>query len=312
VREDAGMSMPPPRGRRRSWVHYGVMVPGLPEPFRYFDVMAIVGTPGVRLFANDHLVTTTPNDTAYVVSATSTTTREQFRAYRVGAECELAADGSLVRFGDDLVIEGRLPSLSLHRRHPQADVRLHLEVTDVVTNFVNLPGVYRHWSRLAVARGRIDGTEVEALGTVEYACGVGVHSVVNRRLPVHLPADEFTYHVVNVDDRTQLLFTRVRGPLGLPVQRAVHVRTPEGATVHRRGHYWVVREHATAETPDGRTMRLPQRFSWGAQEVEIHGVAHGDWSYGLGAGFVGSYDYEGTFRGRAVAGIGYVEFVDLR
>src|SRR4051812_6682000 len=60
VRHDAPVRMLPPSGRRRSWVHYGVMMPNLPEPHRFFNVMSIVGTPGVALFANDELVTTTP------------------------------------------------------------------------------------------------------------------------------------------------------------------------------------------------------------------------------------------------------------
>jgi len=46
--------------------------------------------------------------------------------------------------------------------------------------------------------------------------------------------------------------------------------------------------------------------------IDGHGTAIGDWTYGLGAGFVGSYDYEGTFRGRPIGGVGYVEYVDLR
>src|SRR5919198_3629951 len=36
VRHDAPVRMLPPSRRRRSWVHYGVMMPGLPEPRRFF------------------------------------------------------------------------------------------------------------------------------------------------------------------------------------------------------------------------------------------------------------------------------------
>lgn len=301
--------MLPPSGRRRSWVHYGVMLPGLPPPHRFFTVMAIAGTPGVRLFANDDLITTTPNDTAYVVSATSAMTHGQFRAYRIAGECELAPDGGRIRFGDDLEITGHLPRLAVHRRHPQADVRLELEATDAVTRFVDLPGVYRHWSRLVRARGVIDGRPVSGLGTVEYAWGVGLHSLLDRRLPVQL----FTYHVLDVDETTQLLFTHVLGPGRLPLQRALHVRTPAGSATYRRGHRFTVHDAEIRDTPGGRPMRLPTSFSWRADEVaEIHGRTSGDWAYGLGAGFVGSYDYEGTFRGRPITGCAYVEYVDLR
>ncbi len=68
-------------------------------------------------------------------------------------------------------------------------------------------------------------------------------------------------------------------------------------------------------TPDGRTMRMPQRWSWtvrddaGARRTTLACRALGDWTYGLGAGWVGSFAWEGEHRGRAVAGTGYVEWV---
>jgi len=313
MRHTARVQMLPPSGRRRSWAHYGVMMPGLPEPHRAFGVMSIIGTPGVRIFANDDLIRTTPNDTAYLVSATSSMTGAQFRAYSVAAECEFAADGSYLRFGDDLVLAGRRPHFTVHRTHPEVEVRLDIETTDVVTRFVDLPGVYRHCSWLARAEGEVNGSAVAGLCTVEYAWGVGLHSLLDRRLPVRMPASLFTYHVLNVDDETQLLFTYVLGPGRVPVQRAVHVRTRDGATAVRRGHRWRVHDHSTATTPDGRSMRLPRRFTWGATDVgEIHGTASDDWAYGLGAGFVGTYDYEGTFRGRPIGGRAYLEYIDCR
>jgi hypothetical protein len=60
-------------------------------------------------------------------------------------------------------------------------------------------------------------------------------------------------------------------------------------------------------------MRLPLRFAWRADDViEIHGTTNADWTYGLGAGYVGTYNYEGTFRGRPVNGCGYIEYIDCR
>jgi hypothetical protein len=299
------------------------MMPGLPEPHRAFGVMSILGTPGVRIFANDRLITTTPNDTAYVVSATSSMSREQFRAYRMGEECSFAADGSLLRFGDELTIEGSHPAFTVHRRHSEVEVRLDITATDTVTHFVRLGSIYRHWSVLCRARGRIEHiggtTDVEGLCTLEYATGFGPHGVVDRRLPARLtlPGRFFTYHVLNVDDETQLLFTYVLGPAGIPVQRAVHVRSlRHGAATYRGGHRWDVTEYEPGPrvTPDGRTMRLPRRFTWRVDgaAAEIHGTTAGDWIYGLGAGFVGTYDYEGTFRGRAISGHAYIEYIDCR
>lgn len=304
--------MLPPSGRRRSWAHYGLMMPNLPAPHRFFNIMSIVGTPGVRLFANDDLITTTPNDTAYVVSATSRMTDGQFRAYRIAADCTFAADGSHLEFGDDLLIQGKHPRFAVYRVHPEAEVRLTIEATDVVTHFVRLPGVYRHWSLFCRAHGTVGDTDVDGLCTLEYACGIGPHSLLDRRLP-NLPASLFTYQVLNVDNETQLLFTHVRGPGRLPIQRAVHVRTSAGAHSYHRGHEFLVHDYETRTTPRGRTMSLPKTFTWHARGVgEINGTSNSDWTYGLGAGYVGSYEYVGTFQDRAITGCAYIEYIDLR
>jgi hypothetical protein len=82
--------------------------------------------------------------------------------------------------------------------------------------------------------------------------------------------------------------------------------------VLRRGHTFTVLEYDPEPrvTPDGRAMRLPLRFGWGAGDVAIQGTSVGDWTYGLGAGYVGSYDYDGTFAGRAITGRAYLEYID--
>ena len=64
-------------------------------------------------------------------------------------------------------------------------------------------------------------------------------------------------------------------------------------------------------------MRMPATVAWsarhqGTEVVSVSGRCNGDWVYGLGAGFVGSYDYVGTFRGESIRGTAYFEYVDLR
>ena len=303
---DPTSSIGPPLGRRRSWVHYGVMLPGLPPPQRYFGVMAVVGTPGASFVANDDRITTSPRDTAYVVS-------DSFRTYSVRRECDFAPDGSRLRFGDDLLISGGFPTFAVERTDPPASLRL--DATGAVTRFMHLPGVYDHWSLLCHASGRAGNTEVDALCTFEYARGVSVHSLVNRRLPTwtRIPVPFFSYHVLNVDGRTQLLFSDVRGPDAIALQCAAHVRSVDGTSTTRRGgHRFEIHETAPLTTPDGRTMALPVAFTWAVDGIEVHGRTNGDFSYGLGAGYVGTYDYEGGFDGRPISGCAYLEYVDLR
>lgn len=303
-----------------SWAHYGVMVPGLPEPHRTFGVMAVVGTPGVRIFANDDAILTTPRDTASLVSATAAMNGEQFSTYSIQKDCEFAADGSRLRFGDDLLIEGRYPSFRVRRHHHDVDVDLHLTATDKVTYFADLVGgLYTHWSLLCQYSGTIGDTEASGLCTFEYARGVGVHSLPVPGTP-NIPLTFFSYQVLNIDDATQALLTQVLGPRGVRL-RAVYVR---GLHDYSAEYTHRVRFNVDSyapqrlSTPSGKDMRVPLTFRWsvpdtaGAELLDLHCESNNDWAYGLGAGFVGSYQYRGHFRGRTVTGTGYIEYVDLR
>lgn len=321
---DPATPMRTPSGRRRNWAHYGVMIPDLPEPHRTFGVMAIVGSPGVRIFANNHAIVTTPEDTAYTVSATAAMTSRQFFTQSIAAECDFRPDGSHLRFGSELTMRGRYPHFTIHRSHDEVDVDVDITATASASYFANIPGIYQHWSLLARYSGTVShrGTRepIDGLCTVEYATGVGVHSLLaNTRRT--LPATFFTYHVLNVDAVTQVLFVTLLGPADIIIQQAVYVRTVEaaGSEVYTAGIDFRVDRHEPEPrvTPDGRCMRLPQSLSWsltdseGRTIISIHGAVD-DLVYGLGAGYVGNYEYHGSFGGRPIAGRAYLEYVDCR
>jgi hypothetical protein len=316
---DPGIRLAPPHGVRSSWAHYGVMVPGLPEPHRTFGVMSIVGTPGVAVFDNDHAITTSGSDTAYLVSATAAMRDEGLHTYSIERDCEFHPDGSLVRFGDDLTIEGVYPDFALRRHHPEVDVELRIRATDKVTYFADLVGgMYTHWSLLCRYDGVLGGLSVAGLCTLEYATGFGRHSVplLGRR---NLPVPFFTYQVLNIDDSTQVMTTQVLAAGGLELAYATYVRGLDDYGSELLDTTFDVDDYEPTprQTPAGREMRLPANLHWSARQngsevISVSGRCHGDWVYGLGAGFVGSYAYTGTFRGEKIGGTAYIEYIDLR
>jgi hypothetical protein len=314
---DPRTQLAPPHGLRSSWVHYGVMVPGLPEPDRTFGVMSIVGTPGVAIFANDHAITTTANDTAYLVSATAAMSGEGLHVYSIERDCEFRE--GLVRFGADLTIEGVYPDFHLRRFHRDVPVELNIVATDKVSYFADLPGgLYTHWSLLCRYEGTVGRRALAGLCTLEYAAGAGMHSLPIPGTP-NIPVPFFTYHVLNVDDCTQVLMGLVTGPRGIELVRATNVRGVDEYGYELRDTRFDVEEYAPTPlpTPDGRAMRVPATLTWsayqqGSEVVSISGRCRGDWVYGLGAGFVGSYDYTGSFRGKPVSGTAYIEYIDRR
>lgn len=276
--------------------HHAIVIPGLPEPLRYLSVITMFRRPPGRGGAGG---------TAAVLigSAAPGTSRVVERDH---AASPPGPAGTVFRFGDDIALTGSYPRLRLAGRPPGLGVDLTLTATDVVTNLAALRGgVYEHQSVLCRYRGTVaHGSMVHRVGglcALEYARG-------RRAGP---PFRRFTYHVVGVDERTQVLFSQILGPARLPLFQGLHVRRlGEGSRTYRNGFVFTPARQA----PD-RPRGLPARFSVavadddGAEVFRIDATAHPDTGRDPAAGHAGSYDYRGTLDGRPVSGTGYGEYV---
>ncbi|MFW0791291.1 DUF6670 family protein [Gordonia sp. CPCC 205333] len=295
-------------------VHYGIMVPDLPAPFQFFDMISVLGTAKrVRAFSVPSLAKTAGDDTAWLLVG-SAATRNSFRQYGIESECELAADGSDLRFGDAVRIEHSANGIQMTAAVDDVRVELSIKPTDAVSHFAHIPSVYDHWSVLCEYTGTftIGGNSVDTAGlcTYEYARG--------RQAP--LPIHFFTYQILNVTPTTQVLMTDLSGPGGLPIQRMVFVRdlNAGGSTYQRGFAHQVTEPGSVITTPDGLAMPLPGRFTWrvddaeGDELIKIVGISNDDWAYGMAAGFAGSYEYTGSLRGEPISGRGYIEWIDRR
>lgn len=302
----------PPVGRH-STVHYGVMIPGLPEPHRFLDVVAVVGQPPVPIWRTPHLIRTTERDTVSLLTATGAMTTDQLVGLSLAQDCDLQPDGSRLRFGDRVTIEGRYPEFAVRIAHPEVASGLVLRATGVVTHFARIPGgLYDHWSLLCRYVGRIGTVDARGLCTLEYARGVALR----------LPFRSFVYSIVNIDDRIQLLMGQVLGPGRVPVQQVVHVRGLDlpSRSYSRDFSFAVHTREAPRTGPDGRVTRLPKDFSWRVADgaggaaggsITVDGSSNGDFTFGIGAGYAGSYRYVGRFRGRDIQGTGYLEYIEF-
>lgn len=311
------------RSWRYGWTHYGIFLPQLPEPFRYCNLMTMIGASGTVLFDNDHLVTTTPRDTATVLSSTAAGDNHLYRAYSVRNECEMRADGTLVRFGDNLEIRGAWPRFQVRAAWDDFRLDIDVECTDTASWFVR-NAAYDHFSLLSTCSGTLTQggqtlTLERTLCTFEYARCASPQVLLRRPLPeaLKVPADFFTYNILNIDASTQLLLTDVRA-LGHTAFKGMHERNLDGmADVHVEDVTFTVEEYAPAPAidPEGRAMRLPRVFTWtvrngGEVLLDIRCTIDAPWRWGHGRGYVGAYRYEGQYRGRAVAGSAYIEYVD--
>lgn len=299
-------------------VHYGIMVPSLPAPHHFLDIIAVVGQPNIKIFANPQLVTTTPIDTAAILIGTGTE-QDNFKGYSVAKDCDLREQhGQLhLTFGQDVQITGQYPNFVAERTGHTFNFKLRLTASDKIAHFAKIIfEQYDHWSILCQYEGEIEQggqvTPVSGLCTFEYARGTALS----------LPFRFFTYQILNIDDTTQVLLVEVLGPLGSPVQRRVYVRSlDDHGAVYSRDFQFTVHDYwpTPAATPTGVTMKLPKTFSWsvndedGHELIHVDGTSNNDFCYGMAAGFAGSYTYSGRFKGQPISGEGgYIESIDYR
>lgn len=297
-------------------VHYGVMIPDLPAPFNFLNLLTVVGQPKVRIFRNQHLIKTTAIDTANVLIGTAIGTKEHFNGYSVKNDCALVSNGSSLKFGDDLLLEGKYPNFYAKREGHDFNFELNIRATDKIANFAHLTfDLYNHWSLLCEYDGYLEfkgeKTQVKGLCTYEYA----------RAVDIDLHMNYFTYHILNIDEKTQVLLVEVIGPLNLVLQRRVYVRSVDDhGAVYTKDFKFNVTEYESQRiiTPNGLSMRLPKTFNWSVNDdqgqplMNIEGVSNGDFQYGMAGGYAGSYQYKGSFKGKAIGGTGYIEYLDIR
>lgn len=309
--------------KRYGWTHFGVMIPDLPEPHRFFSAMSLIGATGSLAFDNDHALADRPRRNASVVVGTAASHPAHFGNYSTDRDFVSEPDGSLLRFGSELTLAGGYPQYRLTGRFGGVEVDLKLTNTDKVTWFVRNPA-YKHLSLLTEYRGRFataeGGTDVAGLCAFEYGACPSPYQVRSRPLPPALkaPLDLFVYQIVNLGPDDQVLLSH----------HCIGGRPFITTALHRgRGSYGRSLGHAEfrveqyrrepGETPYGIPMRLPAVTRFTARDrtgivLDVRAELDTTFTYGLGTGFVTGFRHETVWRGETITGRGYQEYIDRR
>lgn len=303
------------------WTHYGVFIPDLAEPYRYMNTSTIIGAPGVLFMDNDYLSASDSRNTTTVLSSTAYGETHHYEAYDTSTTCSFTPDGSRLAWGDDLVITSKYPDFTLTGQYHHMKVDLQISATQQVSWFFRTP-IYDHLSLFATYRGTIGDirgtTEISGMCTVEYARYMTPQVLMSRPLPPQLkiPVSFFTYQIVHLDKRTQLLLVDMRA-VGMTMCKVAHLRNLDGEVlVYQDVAFEVLAYRETPLTdPQGRTMRVPERMRWtvrndGAEMVSFIASIDSPLRYGNGQGYVGAYTFTGKWRSQPLNGTGYMEWAD--
>lgn len=311
------------QARHIGWSHYGVMIPDLPAPHQFFSIMSVIGTPGALAFDVDHALKASPRANATAVMGTAATHPQQFAGYSIATDCQFAEDGSHIQFGNHIVITGQYPNYQVVARTQDFELDIQISNTDKVTWFVKTP-VYDHLSLLSTYQGTVtykgDTQQVAGLCTFEHAACISPYLLRDKPIPRHLkvPLDFFTYQIINLDENTQLLLNDTRLSdvkiVSKAFLRGLHQYNQSYAAEFEVLTY----QPSAAIAPDGVAMRLPHTFRWliknadGSILMTIYGRVDTAFTYGLGSGYVGAYQYDGQYGATAIQGRGYIEYIDRR
>lgn len=308
--------------RRIGWTHYGVMIPDLAAPHQFFSIMSIIGAAGALAFDTDHALASSPRRSAALVSGTAATHPNLFRSYSIDRDCEMRADGSLIQFGQDLIITGNYPDYHVSAQYADFELEIDIHNTDKVSWFVK-SAVYDHLSLLSTYSGFLtwkgERQTISGLCTFEYAASPSPYLIQDKRLndALKIPLDFFTYQIINLDDRTQILLndTRINGVKA--VSKAFLRGVDHYNTSYVAEFEVLTYQDELAIAPDGVTMKLPQTFAWKVYDQDrlilvIHAEVDTPFTYGLGSGYVGGYVYSGQYNDQPISGRGYIEYIDRR
>lgn len=316
----------------REWAHYGLMIPNLPAPHRFFSYVALVGDPGPAMYQQAKSPFNRKNQTS-IIATTAATHRESFEHLHRENDCALTdfTQKFSSTLNTNVSAEGHI---TLEKQWPDSATTLSLTAvpTGTSTIFFSVPGIYHHWSQLCNYTGIIkQGKSIQQIsGTCNYEYARGL------RLPLTAPLTFFTYQILELNSTTQLLLTCVQAQLRNPVTGKRH-RVPILRTAYLRDTdsdkntgsdkntnsgentsppvncQLNVTATTIATTPHGE-MHLPQTWQWKIPELNIEIDCHNDqpnWGYGLGTGFSGSFQFAGRQNGLAISGLGYCEYIDL-
>lgn len=295
-------------------IYQGLILADLPAPLHYFNFKALTGQPNIPILRNSLAITSTPLNTVSILTSVSSKMRNQIQSYEKTTECDFQY--KLFQFGQENKIEGDFPKFRLHRVSKELSVDLNIETLPLI-NYLNRfkIGVYEHWSLMCHCQGVIqyeDKTyEIEQLGTFEFA------KLIN--LP-YVPLYFYVYQVIQLKNAKQLLFIHVKDHLNRIVQSKVHIRCLDSIktiSIDRSVEFNILRIYPKIKTPDGQEMYLPREFEWEAKsdnyQIQLLGISRGDYKFGLGAGYVGSFSYQVVINGEPEFGEGgYCEYIDVR
>lgn len=295
-------------------VYYGLSVPSLPAPLHYLNFISWLGQPKIPVFQNTYAIKTTVLDTATVMSSTSAHMVGQLQQYSLQNDCQLKP--SEIQFGRKESIIGLKDTFSIQREDNELSFKLEIQATEMKSCLAKLRlGLAEYWSVMCHCEGQIKYQnqiyEIDQLAALSYA--------QFSKFP-YLPLAFFTQQIINLSQQRQIILVQTRDRYNNILSSRLYLRDFKNRHVlmiDQNVHFKIQRVYPVVKTPNLQKMYLPREFEWICQnddiQIYIQAQSRGDFKFGLGAGYAGSFHYQIKINDEFENGDGgYCEYIDCR
>ncbi|WP_228253477.1 DUF6670 family protein [Acinetobacter higginsii] len=257
--------------KRYGSTHYGIMVPDLPEPYRYLSWASVIGYVGFPITDSEYQMSIRgKGDTASLVHGTAlSSTEEAFKTYSIVDDIQFSEKPFSVIFNNETSLTEIDNGFLLTTKREDLQIEIHLVPTGAITWFA-YGSLYKHFSVLMKYEGRMiqndESIEVNGLCTLESWKAIATSMLKNQTLvnAIQIPVKIFSYQVINLDDEQQLVLAFICYE-DQPILTSVYYRHIDGTSIQFNGdiRFEVTKNKVEPQiTPDGYSMYVPETFEW--------------------------------------------------
>ena len=295
-------------------IHQALKIPNLPAPLHYLNFYTMLGQPRAAIFQQSHLNLQQPLQSATVLSSISPHMVGQLNSYHMNDDC--AFEPQRFQFGQREQLTGTFPNFSLQRLDQELSFDLKIQIIDAVSYYCQLRwALGQYWSLPCLCQGELHYQghqyKIEQIGVFEYARAIHFS---------YLPLAFWVYQLIPLSDCQQLIVLQLRDQFNSLLYSRLYLKDLQtlNTYMYDQGvHFKIHRVYPCVTTPNRQQMYLPREFEWSYQDnttqMKIIGQSRGDFKFGLGAGYVGSFSYQVQVNDQHYVGEhGYCEYIDCR
>lgn len=292
-------------------IQHNLVLSNLPAPLHYLNFSTLFGKSNCDVWQIPRISTVPYKHAAAVMCSTSPHMVGQLNHY---AFYDNAIDFC---FNNKEQLFGTIPEFKINRQDTELSIDLKIQLLPVASQISMIRfGLAEHWAAMCHCEGIIQYQnqqfDIQQLGQFSF---------FRSRILPYSPIVFYTYQVICLqqDRQITLLQTRDRWNQVILSKIFIHDLKNQSSVCFQNSVFFKVhRVYPAIQTANSQTMYLPREFEWcyadeNGTRIWLQAQSRGDYKFGRGAGFAGSFSYQIKMNDELEEGEGgYIEYIDCR